>query len=276
MAAMTRKTFLKLLAAALAWLITAVLVPLALGTAFQALFNVWNVNAETVNRAPAWARWVYGWHGSFITLLSSGLLIALCVLTVHVKPGWPDRRSCLAGFVGLAIAILLAVLFTLLDSLRPERPPCLSPELVPLCGLMLVSILGEELLTRRVLYDTIASQWGRLPAIATAALAFFLIGGGLGGTIISGVNVALLGLLCCLLYDRYGLWAPVLFRWGWGFATVFLLGQGGGSHSVWRFYGVSETLLTGGDSGFACGLMWMAVLVMLNIALLLRSRKKSA
>ena len=270
-----RKTFLKLTAAALIWFVTAIPVPLALGAGFQAMFHAWNVNADTVARAPAWAQWVYAWHGSFISLISAALLIALCVIAFHARIERPNRRGWLAGIIGFAIAMLLALLFTLLDSLRPEGPPRLSPGLVPLCGLMLVSVLAEELLTRRVLYDAIASQWGRLPATLAATLAFFLIGGGLGGTVISGVNVALLGLLCGLLYEREGLWPPALFRWGWGFATVFLLGQGGGAHSVWRFYGVSETLLTGGDAGFACGLMWTAILMALNTALLLNKKRSS-
>ena len=38
------------------------------------------------------------------------------------------------------------------------------------------------------------------------------------------------------------------------------MGQGGGDHAVWRLYGVSETLLTGGDAGFAYGLTWTLVL----------------
>ncbi len=272
---MMRKTSLKLLTAALLWGVTAVLVPLALGAAFQAMFNAWNVNVDTVTRAPIWAQWVYTWHGSFITLISDGLLIALCVIAFHAQIERPNKRDGLSALVGFGIAILLAVLFTLLDSLRPEHPPHFSLGLIPLCGLMLISVLAEELLTKRVLYDTVSAKWGKLPATIAATLAFFLIGGGLGGTIISGVNVALLGLLCCLLYDREGLWTPVLFRWGWGFATVFLLGQGGGDHSVWRFYGVSETLLTGGDSGFACGLMWTAILMALNMWMIFKQQRVS-
>ena len=51
-------------------------------------------------------------------------------------------------------------------------------------------------------------------------------------------------------------------RWGWSFATVFLLGFGGGEASLLRFYGVSETLLTGGDAGPVYGLYLTIILAL--------------
>ena len=57
------------------------------------------------------------------------------------------------------------------------------------------------------------------------------------------------------------------FRWGWSFATVFLLGQGGGTHAVYRLLGVSEVLLTGGDAGFVYGL-WLTLLLAAWIGLI--------
>ena len=149
-----------------------------------------------------------------------------------------------------------------------------SVEEVPAGAIMLISTLGEELLTKGVLHETIRGRRGRLWATAAVTLMFFLIGGGLGGTVISGANVALLGLLCCLLYDREGLWTPVLFRWGWSFAAVFLLGQGGGSHALLRLYGVSEGLFTGGDAGFAYGLAWTLILIGLIASMLYTEKKK--
>lgn len=263
---MTRRSALRLTAGALVFLVAALLVPLALGATFQALFRAWNIHADNVARAPLWAQWVYAWHGSFITLVSGGLLAAGCLWLFHIRIAPPNAQDGLWGLVGLGIPLLMIILFTLTDSLRPEGPPYFSPGLIPLGGLMLVSLLGEELLTKGVVYDTVLARWGRTAATLAATLAFFLIGGGLGGTVISGVNVALTGLLCGWLYSHGGIWAPVLFRWGWGFATVFLLGQGGGGYAVRRFYGVSETLLTGGDAGFACGLMWTCILIALNVA----------
>ena len=84
------------------------------------------------------------------------------------------------------------------------------------------------------------------------------------------MNALLLGIAGCLLYARHGLWTSVGFRWGWGFATAFLLGFGGGDGAVYRLYGVSEALLTGGDAGPMHGL-WVTLLL-LPIAVML-SRK---
>ena len=269
-----RKALLRPLAAALAWAFCAILLPLILGAAFQALFGAWNVNAGTVARAPGWAQWLYAWHGSCVTLVAGASLVLLCAAVFHVPVGRPALRDLRVGHLGLVIAVMLAALFTLTDSLRAAGAPRFSPALIPLGAILLLSVLGEELLTKGVLYASIRERWGRLWAAAAATLAFFLIGGGLGGTVISGINVALLGLLCCLLYERYGLWTTVLFRWGWSFATVLMLGQGGGAHAVLRLYGVSENLLTGGDAGFACGLMWTTILLALIAISLYKDKQK--
>ena len=254
---------MKLVKALLVWAVSSIIIPLALGAAFSALFTLWNVNANTAARAPGWARLLYQWHGSIITLISAGLLAALCAKVFHISITLPCKRNLLDGGLGFGLAIALIALFTLTDSLRPERGTHPSLGLLPLMLLTLLSALAEELFTKAVIYDAVRDRRGALWATVAAALVFFLIGGGLGGTVISGVNVMLMGVLCCVLYRRGGLWSPTLFRWGWGFATVFLLGQGGGSHSVWRFYGVSEKLLTGGDAGFAYGLMWTLVLIVM-------------
>ena len=77
---------------------------------------------------------------------------------------------------------------------------------------------------------------------------------------ISALNVLLMGWLCCLLYERRGLWSAVFFRWAWSTVNVFVLGFGGQSASVYRLYGVSEVLMTGGDAGPAYGL-WTTLLL---------------
>ena len=157
----------------------------------------------------------------------------------------------------------MAALFLLTDSLRlywPLSSPHLNPGLLPLGLLTLISALAEEMFTKGVVWQSIRDKWGKRWATAAGTLLFFVVDGGLSGTVISGVNVALLGLACCILYERGGIWPPVALRWGWGVVTVFLLGQGGGAYAVYRAYAVSETMLTGGDAGFAYGLMWTLVL----------------
>ena len=137
----------------------------------------------------------------------------------------------------------------------------------------LISTYAEELFTKRVLLDGIDGRWGRAWANVISTAAFFLIAGGYAGNAMSAVNVALLGWLCCGLYRRKGLWASVGLRFGWTLATVLLMGFGGGEASVWRFYGVSENLFTGGDAGFVYGL-YMTFALAAGIACIeLTSRK---
>ena len=103
---------------------------------------------------------------------------------------------------------------------------------------------------------------------------FFLMNGGPVGGVVSALNVALMGTLCCLLYARRGLWTTVAFRWGFSFALVFLAGYGGGGHGVYRFYGVSEEALTGGDAGFMYG-AWMTVLLAWAVLWMCRDKLRS-
>ena len=259
----------RLVLAALAYVAVTVALRLGLGTALRALFEAWNVNADTAARAPAWARALYLWQGSLIALLVSAAAIALCVRVLHARLPRPAPGPALKGWLlGTGLALGGAALFLLTDSLRlmwPLSRPRLSPGLALLWGLSLAAALSEELFTKGVCMARAPAPWG----IPLAALAFFLMNGGVSGSVISGVNVALMGLVCALLYARHGLWADVAFRWGWSFATVFLLGQSGGDRAVYRLYGVSETLITGGDGGFVYGLGLTAVLTALGVWMIL-------
>ena len=270
---------------------------LALGAGFGALFRAWGVDAATALRAPGWARLVYRWHGSFITLIVAAATIALSKRLRGLWRGTADhpagdgthctgepvkeksrpRASAHGGLyvlIGIAAALLILAVSLLPDSIRAEwAAPRLTWALPVLIAVTFVSTLAEELFTKRVLYDGVGKRWGSLWATAISAAAFFLIAGGLTGSAVSAVNVALMGVLTCLVYRRSGLWASVGLRFGWSAATVFLLGFGGGEASVWRFYGVSESLLTGGDAGFVYGLYMTALLAGGIAWLLVRKRR---
>ena len=255
-------------------------VPLGLGAAFGALFQAWNLRPDTVSRAPGWARMVYAWHGSAVTLATHALAILLCLRLSPDRLESPrGKRACAAWLAGTGLAILSAALFLLTDSLR-LRWPLSAPRLtgaLPVLWLMSgAGVLAEELLTKRVVYDAVEARRGTIPATVCATAISFLFGGGLAGNVLSGVNVALMGISCCLLYRAFGLWVPVAFRWAWSFHTLFLLGQGGGDHAVYRLYAVSENLLTGGDRGFVYGLWLTVVLVVavLGMARLLWKRER--
>ncbi len=245
---------------------------LALGAGFGALFRAWGVDASIVARAPGWARLIYRWHGSAVTLLSALALLGLCrwLRTRWMGSGSPlaatgeKRAGAFARFalLGLGAAAALLLLGLLPDSLRAERAaPRLTPALPALLAVALVSALAEEVFTKGVLYDGLSRRWGAAWATTLSTAVFFLIAGGLAGNAVSAANVLLMGLMLCALHRRRGLWACAGLRFGWTAATVFLLGFGGGEASVWRFYGVSEGLLTGGDAGPAFGLYLTAALL---------------
>lgn len=245
-----------------------VAVRLGLGALIPALFKAWNLTPETVARAPGWARTLYTWQGSVVTFIVDCAAVMFACLACRARLSRPDlKRGLFWWIAGTGIALLSAALFLLTDSLRlywPLSAPRLSAALLPLWGLTLLTALAEELFTKGVLYDAVARGRGAIWGVAASALAFFLMNGGYSGTWISGINVALMGVLCALLYRLYGLWAPVAFRWGWAFATVFLLGQGGGALAVYRLYGVSENWLTGGDAGLIYGLWVTIVMIVLT------------
>ena len=232
---------------------------LALSAAFAALFRAWGVNAANVGRAPAWARWIFGGCGGVIALAASLALIGLSALLRRLwlgegrSPmiGRPDWRAWLALAAGLVMTVMPAAVYLILDSLRLDGGPRLSV-MAPLWLIgTLIILAGEEIFTKRVIHDGVASRWGRAWAAAFAALAFFAMNGGWAGGLIGAVNTLLLGALTALVYGGYGLWAAVALRWGWSIGTGLIFGRT--SAAILRFYGVSEMALTGGDGGVMFG-----------------------
>ncbi|MBR2798463.1 MAG: CPBP family intramembrane metalloprotease [Clostridia bacterium] len=249
--------------------------------AFAALFDVWRIDPSNVRRAPAWARAVYVWHGSLATLACAALTL---LLAGRLRKLWglegaltgaPSAGLWRGSSTGVLAAIVVVVLCLLPDSLRPEWPltaPRLGWTLPVMAVISLFSTLAEEAFTKRVLFDGLRRRWGRLWAAALVSAVFWLTGGGPAAGVVGSVNALLLGWVVCALYAGYGLWTAVGFRWGWSVATVFLLGFGGGEASVYRFYGVSEALLTGGDAGIMHGLWTTLLLAGMIIAVSLKHK----
>ncbi len=250
---------------------------LALDALFAALFRAWGVNAATAVRAPHWAQLVWRWHGSLVTVAVAILAILLSrwlrrLWRLDPAPAVNARENAKAAqwwrglgvgaLIGLAAAVALLLAGLIPDSLRMESPPRLTAGFFALLAVSLAAVLSEEAFTKGVLYDGLAGRWGRLWATIAACAVFFVMNGGLAGTVVSGVNVLLLGLLCCAIHERRGLWTAVGLRWGWSAATVLGMGFGGGEASLTRFYGVSEGLLTGGDAGPVYGLYMTAALAL--------------
>ena len=273
---MLRNDIFALAAAVAGYFAVTVAVRLGLGRLLGALFEAWNLRPDTVARAPGWARALYGWQGSIVTLIVDAAAMLYAVGVCRARLPRPDIKKAAPHWAtGAALALVSAAVFLITDSLRLQWPlsrPRLTPGLLPLWALTLLTALAEELFTKGVVYDRVKRRWGAVWAVIASTVLFFLTNGGYSGTWISAVNVALMGVFCALCYDRFGLWAPVGFRWGWGFASMFLLGQGGGDRAVYRLYGVSEALLTGGDAGLVYGLWMTAALALLAGIMMRRPR----
>ncbi len=260
----------------LAYAAAAALVRGGLSAGFAALFRAWGIDASTAALAPGWARLLYAWHGSLVTVLAAvaGLALVRPLRRLWRLTGERTGTSIRAaiGFwiVGTGLAALITALCLLPDSMRPEwqlARPRVTAALPVLWLVTLIGVLAEEAFIRRVIYDGVKSRWGAHWAALCAGFLFFLLNSSWSGNALCAVNVLLLGLICCRIYARCGLWASAAFRWGWSFANVFVLGFGGGDQAVYRLYGVSEAWLTGGEAGYICGgwatLLFAATLIWL-------------
>lgn len=241
---------------------------MGLNAALDALFRAWNLRPDNAARAPGWARSLFAWRYSLTGLLCGGALIALCPLLrrlwgVKAARNGASGRWYLSAFAGAGVALVIAALSLIPDSSRLEWPlsaPRFSAALPLLCAFSLVGVLAEECFIRRVLQDGLMPRWGRWPSTAVACAVFLVMRSGWSGGPIYALNVLLTGLCGCLLYERGGLWAGALFRWCLEACCAFLLGFGGGDAAIYRLYGVSEALLTGGDRGPLYGL-WLALML---------------
>ena len=258
-----------LLAASLfCYVLVAVATRYGLIRAFRALFDVWGVDSANIHLAPVWARMVYAWHDAFLALVfaAATLLIARWLrrlwglgMPLVQAPRGELWRSALAGVLSVA---LVAALCLLPDSMRLEWPltePVIGWRLPVAALFSLISVTAEEIFTKRVLYDGLGERWNALWASVVVCAVSWLTGG-LAGSAVGILNGLLLGWVGCALYSLGGLWTSVGFVWGWRFAMTCILGFGGGEASVYRLYGVSEALLTGGDAGPMHGLWATALL----------------
>lgn len=244
-------------------------VRLGLGRTFAALFSAWRVNAGNIHRAPVWAQWIFSWHTSFITVAVCLILMPVSLFLRRWLAGRKDKikapvhPSLLPAVAGGGIALCLSVIFLLLDSMRLEWPlnrPAFSATVIFMLPVTLLTALSEELFTKCVVFDSIRIRKSPVAAVSVSALIFFFLNGGYAGNVFSGINVLLMGIVCCILYVDRGLWASVMFRGVWSYISVFVLGVSA-SGPVYAMYRVSDAWFTGGDGGMICGFGMTVVLV---------------
>lgn len=237
---------------------------LGLEALLNKLFGVWNLRPDNVARAPVWAQWLYTWQGGLVTLVVGAALLTACLPLRRLWGLAREKRSIRpCGFgtlLGVGTALLVAALSLLPDSSRlawPLSRPALSGALPMLLLINMIGVLAEEAFTKRVLLDGLKDLWNPQWAVALSCAVFFVMRSGWSGGLVYGLNVILTGVACAFMYAHYGLWAGVGFRWGLETA-ICLLGFDGGNAAMYRVYGVSELLLTGGDRGPLYGL-WLTL-----------------
>ena len=263
----------------LAWAGLTVVLRYGLMRAFAALFAAWGLDAATAPLAPGWARAVYSWHGSLVSVAFAAGALGVCHWLRRLWQGRGDglrfRGDALVRWTlaGAGCALFVAALCLIPDSMRlswPLSSPRVSLSVLPILVISLLSALAEEAFVKRVLYDGLDRRWRKPWPAAFVCAAFFVIDRGYAASWPGAVNVLLLGLATLLIYRRRGLWASAGFRWGWSVFVMFLMGFGG-EVSVYRFYSVSEGVLTGGDAGPIYGL-WTTLALSGLVAWMLMAR----
>lgn len=185
----------------------------------------------------------------------------------HVKEGFkwilPGGLAALAG-----IAMCLWV-----DSLRLELPLA-EPNIrfriliaIPVC---FCAILAGMVFALKFLYSSAKKRLGSLWALTLVATLEFAAMAGWHLSIWGMTNLFLLMCICCLLYDRHGLVAPVglIFGWKYVLSAIFTLSKDG----VWTVYHVSDLWLTGGNLGLDNS-AWMTLLLIGLLVYMFASRK---
>lgn len=265
------------------WLIGAIIIyrgvgyglRLGLNRAFGTLFAAWQVDGESILKAPVWARWIYSFHGILITVVACAGMAAAAML---LRKKWLGkatsdpgalRRGIVPGLWGAALALGSATLFVAMDSMRLEWPlsaPKFSIGLLVMLPVTILTAWAEEWFTKGLVFDGVHRQMGKGWACGLSTVVFFLFNGGLEGNGNSGLNVLIMGLVTCAWYDRRGLWAAVLFRGLWSYCALFIAGFGATSaaQSVYSLYRVSEVAFTGGDGGMIYG-WWMTAAMVVGL-----------
>lgn len=252
--------------------------------ALAALFDVWGVHADTVQRAPAWAGALYVWHGPLCSLAYAALLAILARGVRRLwglggtRPRFAPKALLLWAMIGTAVAVAVAALCLVPDSMRlawPLSHPRWRWAMPVLCLVSLAEAAGEGAFLLWGLWDGLSGRVKALWATVAVCVCFMLTNVGSGVGPVGILNALLLGWVGVLLYRRCGFWTAVGLRWGWNAAVTLLLGFGGGENALYRLYHVSEGLLTGGDAGIMQGL-WATLTLCAIAAVIAFYRKNEA
>lgn len=249
---------------ALIWIAAAlVALPLLLGRALSALFDVWNLQADTLARAPVWAQALYGNAGTLVALVSSAALIGAGLLCCRMC-GLQARREAIRPRMLLwalpplgATALALAV-----DSLRLKNAltaPQTGGAWVALLAVALLTALAEGVWFQRFLYGALVRVCPGGVVRWIVALLFALHAAWRpDATPLLAVNMLLLGAL--LLRPEGAAAGFALRRFAFLLPGV-LVSAPAGCGALYELLDVSEDWLTGGAAGISAGGLMTAILL---------------
>jgi len=250
-----------------------------LAAVFGALFGVWNLTTANLPYAPMWAQLLVSRHADycyaaayFASALAGGLVsvrLNKSVVPSSMKPMF------FGGTAGIAMGAVLTLVVLGLDSMRLETE---VSRISLSAGLLIVlGKLSGEVLTKRLIFDSLNRRWAKYAAACAAALVLTADWTNAFGVI----NALLFAVAGCALYERGGLRASAALQIGWTLWTTTLFAWPDvRSDSVYRLYQVSEAWLTGGENalngfGFTIGcLVILTALFGKELCGILRGEKK--
>ena len=240
-----------------------VALPLLLGRGLSALFDVWNLKADTVARAPLWARALYGNAGTFVALVSYAALIGAGLLCSRLC-GLQARREAIRPQALLwalpplgATALSLAV-----DSLRLKNAltaPQVGGAWVMLLAAGVLTALAEGIWFQSFLCGALARiRLGGIVRWIVALLFAVHAAWRPDATPLLAVNMLLLG---ALLLRPEGSAAGFALRRFAFLLPGILMSAPVGSGALYELLDVSEDWLTGGAAGISAGGLMTAILL---------------
>ena len=240
-----------------------VALPLLLGRGLSALFDVWNLKADTVARAPLWARALYGNAGTFVALVSYAALIGAGLLCSRLC-GLQARREAIRPQALLwalpplgATALSLAV-----DSLRLKNAltaPQVGGAWVMLLAAGVLTALAEGIWFQSFLCGALARiRLGGSVRWIVALLFAVHAAWRPDATPLLAVNMLLLG---ALLLRPEGSAAGFALRRFAFLLPGILMSAPVGSGALYELLDVSEDWLTGGAAGISAGGLMTAILL---------------
>lgn len=266
----------KLLAAGFLYALWAHLGRYGLILGFSKLFEVWNLDATTLERAPGWAQFLAAEYGAIVSILLGLGTMGLAALLIRLLcrgriEGMRIRDLCGGTLLGAAAAIVPALIFLWTDSMRPYSSlPDLNAEIFFMLPVFFLSAWAQEWFARSLAMQIIGDRVPRWAGRLIAVIFFLAVADGYTYGPLGTVNMALVGMFLLLLHEKKGAGAAVgfYFAWSYGFSTLLAFPGGTAvSRPLFQLYSVSENFLTGGEGGMICGFAATLILLAGNIYL---------